>query len=415
MNSNINSNLKINPSVSELYFDAIINEKLNISSTGAILAYSGEKTGRSPKDKRIVSDDNTKDIWWGSVNIPLRKDLFNHYRDCAVDYLSNDLSKMNRVLYQIDAYANWNDKDKVKIRLYCSSAYSALFLLDMLIPTGSPKGLVAPFGHAVNAYNNKPFDSEPDFTIYNVGELNLENFKPSPISSDPSLTSTLVAIDFTQGQMVIYGTKYAGEMKKGILTLMMYLMPIKKQLPLHSSANVDNDINNLCVFFGLSGTGKTTLSSDSTRKLIGDDEHVWTSDGLFNIEGGCYAKCINLQRDMEPEIFNAIKYGAVLENVVVDPTYNVKFDDESITENTRCAYPLHYIPNALIPANVNIHPTNIILLTCDVFGILPPIAKLDYEQAVYYFISGYTSKVSGTEIGIDTPQAVFSACFGDHL
>jgi phosphoenolpyruvate carboxykinase (ATP) len=212
--------------------------------------------------------------------------------------------------------------------------------------------------------------------------------------------------------MVILGTEYAGEMKKGVLTLMMYAMPKKGQLPLHSSANVGNS-GDVAMFFGLSGTGKTTLSADPERKLIGDDEHVWSDTGVFNVEGGCYAKAIGLDKEKEPDIFNAIRYGTVLENVVVnDETRAVEYENDSITENTRAAYPLHFIPNSLIPAKVDTHPKNIILLTCDAFGVLPPVAKLTPEQVQYYFIQGYTAKVAGTEVGITEPVATFSACFG---
>jgi phosphoenolpyruvate carboxykinase (ATP) len=212
--------------------------------------------------------------------------------------------------------------------------------------------------------------------------------------------------------MVILGTQYAGEMKKGILTLMMYLMPLRGQLPLHSSANVGPD-GDVTMFFGLSGTGKTTLSADPRRNLIGDDEHVWSDEGVFNVEGGCYAKAIDLEQEKEPEIFDAIRFGCVVENVVFnEETREVDYHDTSITENTRAAYPLHYIPNAVIPAKVDTHPSNIILLTCDAFGVLPPVAKLTPAQVQYYFIQGYTAKVAGTEIGVTEPTATFSACFG---
>ena len=390
MNEIINKYIVFNPSVSELYDEATTTDGLNVSSTGALLAYSGEKTGRSPKDKRIVLDENTKDIWWGNVNMPISPELFGIYRNHAVEHLNDS----NR-LYQIDVLACWDEKNQVKVRVYCQSSYHALFMLNLLIPV------------------DKPFD-KPDFTIYNVGELKLGDCTRTIVNHDlidNKLTDTLVGLNLTSNEMVIYGTRYAGEMKKGILTLIMYLMPIKGNLPLHSSANIKDD--NLSLFFGLSGTGKTTLSSDSSRSLIGDDEHVWTVNGVFNVEGGCYAKCINLKEKSEPEIFRAIRYGAVLENVVHDENYIVNYDNTKITENTRCAYPLHFIPNALIPAKVSIQPTNIILLTCDIFGVLPPVAKLSYEQAVYFFISGYTSKVAGTEVGVKVPQSTFSACFGE--
>jgi ATP-dependent phosphoenolpyruvate carboxykinase len=212
--------------------------------------------------------------------------------------------------------------------------------------------------------------------------------------------------------MVILGTQYAGEMKKGILTLMMYQMPLRKQLCLHSSANEGPD-GSVTVFFGLSGTGKTTLSADPLRSLIGDDEHVWTDEGVFNVEGGCYAKCVALSAEGEPEIFNAIRFGAVVENVIFDTeNREIDFDDVSITENTRCAYPLQYIPNAKLPA-VSGHPNNIILLTCDGFGVLPPVSRLTQDQVIYHFIAGYTSKMAGTEEGITKPVAAFSSCYGE--
>jgi phosphoenolpyruvate carboxykinase (ATP) len=389
-----------NPSVAELYKFGIQDENLEVSSTGALLAYSGEKTGRSPKDKRVVYDENTKNIWWSSnpndydiqdgangPNIPITKELFEFYSFKAKEYLES-----KDKVYVIDTYAGWiNHDDKqcknheVKIRIYCTLAYHALFMENMLIPS-----------------DKKFNEDEIDFTIYNVGEISLKNYiPPDKNKRDDSLKDTLIGIDFTEGEMIIYGTKYAGEMKKGVLTLMMYLMPIEGYLTLHSSANLDINTNQLSLFFGLSGTGKTTLSADPCRSLIGDDEHVWTNTGVFNIEGGCYAKCIGLKKEFEPEIYDAIRYGAVVENVVYDKdTHAINFDDGSITQNTRCSYPLNYIPNALIPATVNIHPKNIIFLTCDAFGILPPVSKLSPDQAVYFFVNGYTSKIPGTEMGI---------------
>jgi len=234
-------------------------------------------------------------------------------------------------------------------------------------------------------------------------------------------SSTSVSLCLSRGEMVILGTQYAGEMKKGVFTLMMYHMPLRpnrdlppaaRALPLHASANIGPD-NDVSLFFGLSGTGKTTLSADPKRDLIGDDEHVWTTKGVFNIEGGCYAKCISLSKEKEPEIFSAIRFGSILENTVCDEsTREVDFDNVSLTENTRVAYPLQFIPNARIPAVVEAHPKNVVLLTCDAFGVLPPVAKLTKEQVMYHFISGYTAKVAGTEDGITEPQATFSACFG---
>jgi phosphoenolpyruvate carboxykinase (ATP) len=242
---------------------------------------------------------------------------------------------------------------------------------------------------------------EPDFTIFNAGGFPANRYTTGMTST------TSVSVNFQRNEMVILGTQYAGEMKKGIFTVMHYLMPKRGVLSLHSSANESHD-GKVSLFFGLSGTGKTTLSADPNRKLIGDDEHCWSDNGIFNIEGGCYAKAINLSREQEPEIFNAIRFGSVLENVVVDPdTREVDYKDDSLTENTRCAYPIDFISNAKIPC-VGTHPNNIILLTCDAFGVLPPVSKLTPDQAMYHFISGYTAKIAGTEEGITEPVATFS-------
>jgi phosphoenolpyruvate carboxykinase (ATP) len=246
---------------------------------------------------------------------------------------------------------------------------------------------------------------KPDFTIYNSGEFPANRYTKG-ISS-----KTSVAVSFEDKQLVILGTEYAGEMKKGVFTIMNYLMPKKNVLSMHCSANVGKD-NSVSLFFGLSGTGKTTLSADPQRKLIGDDEHGWSEKGIFNVEGGCYAKCIELSAEKEPEIFQAIRFGTVLENVVYDPMQRVvDFDNKSITENTRASYPIEYIPQIAMPC-VGGHPKNIVFLTCDAFGVLPPVSRLSPEQAMYHFISGYTAKVAGTEMGVTEPQATFSACFG---
>lgn len=362
-----------------------------LTSTGAISVRSGQKTGRCPKDKRIVSGSSCdKDIWWANSskeggNIALDEKIFMINRGRAIDYLNT-----RKRLYIIDAYAGWDPKYRIRIRVICCRAYHALFMRNMLIIP-----------------DNKELENwSPDFIIYNAGEFpcnRLTNGMTSPTS---------VSLNFDRREMVILGTQYAGEMKKGILTVMMYLMVKQGALPLHSSANEGKD-GSVTLFFGLSGTGKTTLSADPNRALIGDDEHVWSDEGVFNIEGGCYAKCIGLKKETEPEIYNAIRFGSVLENVKIDnTTRQVDYDDISITENTRCAYPLHYIPNAKIPALGN-HPSNIVMLACDAFGVLPPVARLTPNQAMYHFISGYTAKIAGTEIGVTEPTPNFSACFGE--
>lgn len=390
-----------NASPAVLYEQALKHEQGSfITCTGALSVTSGKKTGRSPKDKRIVEEaDSVNDIWWGKVNIKLDSQAFHINRERAVDYLNTQ-----KRLYVVDGFAGWDEEYRVPIRVITSRAYHALFMQNMLV-TPKPTEFTC---FEANAFP-KPF------VIFNAGCF------PCNRHTQGMSSSTSVALSFCQREMVILGTQYAGEMKKGVFTVMMYLMPLQpsrhlmpaeRALPLHSSCNVGPD-GDVSLFFGLSGTGKTTLSADPHRDLIGDDEHVWTSQGVFNIEGGCYAKCINLSKEKEPEIFQAIRFGSVLENVVFDKwSRKVDYDDVSITENTRCAYPLEYIPNARIPAKVDSHPKNVILLTCDAFGVLPPISKLTKEQVMYHFISGYTAKVAGTEMGVTEPQATFSACFG---
>jgi phosphoenolpyruvate carboxykinase (ATP) len=371
----------------KLYEEALRNETGSaISNTGALMVYSGEKTGRSPKDKRIVENpESAKDIWWGDVNIPLDHHTFKINRERAIDYLNTCPQ-----IYVVDGYAGWEPENRLKVRVICSRAYHALFMHNMLIrPTQRE---LENFG-------------KPDFTIYNAGAFPANRYTKG-ISS-----KTSVAVSFEDKQLVILGTEYAGEMKKGVFTIMNYLMPKKNVLSMHCSANVGKD-NSVSLFFGLSGTGKTTLSADPQRKLIGDDEHGWSDKGIFNVEGGCYAKCIELSAEKEPEIFQAIRFGTVLENVVYDPMQRVvDFDNKSITENTRASYPIEYIPQIAMPC-VGGHPKNIVFLTCDAFGVLPPVSRLSSEQAMYHFISGYTAKVAGTEMGVTEPQATFSACFG---
>eukprot|EP00993_Chasmostoma_nieuportense_P007560 NODE_846_length_1812_cov_147.794659_g791_i0.p1 GENE.NODE_846_length_1812_cov_147.794659_g791_i0~~NODE_846_length_1812_cov_147.794659_g791_i0.p1 ORF type:complete len:549 (+),score=110.25 NODE_846_length_1812_cov_147.794659_g791_i0:45-1649(+) len=383
-----------NPSVSVLVESALQFEKGSyLSSTGALTCKSGEKTGRSPKDKRVVAEPTSvDDVWWGPVNIQLPEESFLINRERAIDYLNT-----RERLFVVDAYAGWDTDYRLKIRVICARAYHALFMRNMLIRP-SPEDLK---------------DFSPDFVIFNAGQFPCNRY------THGMNTRTSVDLHLGRGEMVILGTEYAGEMKKGVLTVMMYKMPKIGQLCLHSSANEDIATQNTTLFFGLSGTGKTTLSADPKRLLIGDDEHVWTDKGIFNVEGGCYAKCINLSPEGEPDIFNAIRFGAVLENVVFDEAERVvDYSNTSITENTRCSYPLEFIPNAKCPQltgkpALGGHPTNIILLTCDGFGCLPPVSKLTREQVIYHFIQGYTSKVAGTEEGITEPTCTFSSCYGE--
>ena len=289
----------------------------------------------------------------------------------------------------MDGYAGWDPKYQIKVRIICSRPYHALFMHNMLIRP-NPEEL-SDFG-------------TPDYVIYNAGQC-AANKSIAGVTSETS-----VSIDFNTREMVILGTEYAGEMKKGVFTIMHYLMPKQKVFSMHCSAN-EGTSKDVSLFFGLSGTGKTTLSADPSRNLIGDDEHCWTDDGIFNIEGGCYAKCIGLSKKKEPEIWEAVKFGSVLENTVQDPeTHIVDYGDDSITPNTRVSYPIEFIPHAKIPC-VGGQPSNIIFLTCDAFGVLPPVSRLSPDQAKYHFISGYTAKVAGTEDGIVEPQTTFSACF----
>ncbi|MCJ1423564.1 Protein kinase C-like 1 [Sticta canariensis] len=407
-----------NPSVAALYEDALVYETGSaITSTGALTAFSGAKTGRSPLDKRIVREPSSEnEVWWGPVNKPMTPEappplsfspkpqslsgtcshvgfdiltatlkVWKINRERAVDYLNTK----NRI-YVVDGFAGWDERYRINVRVVCARAYHALFMRNMLI---------------------RPSEKElehfhPDYTIYNAGSFPANRFTTGMTSA------TSVAINFAAKEMVILGTEYAGEMKKGIFTVLFYEMPVKHNvLTLHSSANEGAD-GDVTVFFGLSGTGKTTLSADPKRALIGDDEHCWSDRGVFNIEGGCYAKTIGLSAEKEPDIFNAIRFGSILENVVFSPdTRLVNFDDSTLTENTRCAYPIEYIQNAKIPCLSMKHPSNIILLTCDARGVLPPISKLTVEQTMFHFISGYTSKMAGTEDGVTEPQATFSSCF----
>ncbi|RYR42166.1 hypothetical protein Ahy_A08g038631 isoform A [Arachis hypogaea] len=393
----------------ELYEQAIKYEKGSfITATGALATLSGAKTGRSPRDKRVVKDESTEhDLWWGkgSPNIEMDEHTFLINRERAVDYL-NSLEKV----FVNDQFLNWDPEHRIKVRIVSARAYHSLFMHNMCIrPT--PEELEE-FG-------------TPDFTIYNAGQFPCNRYTHHMTSS------TSIDINIARKEMVILGTQYAGEMKKGLFSVMHYLMPKRNILSLHSGCNMGKN-GDVALFFGLSGTGKTTLSTDHNRYLIGDDEHCWSENGVSNIEGGCYAKCVDLSREKEPDIWNAIKFGTVVENVVFDEhTREVDFSDKSVTvseiiaelvnyyffesagfaENTRAAYPIEYIPNAKIPC-VAPHPKNVILLACDAFGVLPPVSKLSLAQTMYHFISGYTALVAGTEDGIKEPQATFSACFG---
>jgi phosphoenolpyruvate carboxykinase (ATP) len=380
-----------NASPALLYEEAIEYEHgTAIANSGALVVRSGRRTGRSPRDKRIVDHpDSREQVWWGEINISLDEHTFLINRERAIDYLN-----ICDRLYVVDGYAGWDPEYRIRVRLISSRAYHALFMHNLLIrPTVAE---LEQFG-------------EPDYVIFNAGRFPANKYT-TKMTSDTSVDFSL-----ERREIVILGTEYAGEMKKGVFTIMNWLMPSHDVLSMHCSANVGPGLSGkdeVALFFGLSGTGKTTLSADPNRRLIGDDEHCWSAKGIFNIEGGCYAKCIDLSADSEPEIYNAIRFGAVLENVVFDPiSRRVDFGSAAITQNTRACYPLDHIPDAVIPA-VSAHPSNIIFLTADAFGVLPPVSRLTPEQAMYHFISGYTAKIAGTEQGVTEPVATFSACFG---
>ncbi len=370
-----------------LYEDAIrFDRDASLAETGALVAYSGNKTGRSPQDKHIVrSPESEKDIWWGPVNVPIEHRSFEINRRRAKDFLNT-----RDRLYCFDGFAGWDLHHRVKIRVICARPYHALFMTNMLIRPDP--GELAAFG-------------TPDYVIYNAGQF------PANPHTTGMTSRTSIDLSLEDRELVILGSEYAGEMKKGVFTVMNYLMPKKGVLSMHCSATADRSTGRSSLMFGLSGTGKTTLSADPRRLLVGDDEHCWGDDGIFNIEGGCYAKTIDLTPESEPDIFQALHFGAVLENVVLEEDREIDFHDSSITENTRGAYPIEYVRNAKIPCVAG-HPTDVIFLTCDAFGVLPPVSRLTPAQAMYHFISGYTAKVAGTEVGVTEPTATFSPCFG---
>lgn len=368
-----------------LYEDAVNRERAGIVSSGAIAIRSGAKTGRSPKDKHVVRHpESERDVWWGAVNHPIDEHTFLLNRQRAIDYLNT-----RDQIYVFDGFAGWDPSCRLKVRVICARAYHVLFMQNMLIrPTLDE---LERFGH-------------PDYVIYNAGQ-----FPANPLTAQMT-SRTSIDLSLERGEQVILGTEYAGEMKKGVFSLMHWLLPARGILSMHCSAN-EGPEGDVSLFFGLSGTGKTTLSADPARRLLGDDEHGWGDAGVFNIEGGCYAKCIHLSPAQEPEIYRAIRFGTVLENVVYDPaTREVDFESTAITENTRAAYPIDHIENARSPCMAG-HPRHVIFLTCDASGVLPPVSRLTREQAMYHFLSGYTARVAGTEVGIFEPQLAFSACF----
>ncbi|MCE2711039.1 MAG: phosphoenolpyruvate carboxykinase (ATP) [Cryomorphaceae bacterium] len=375
-----------NFSPAELVEDTVINGQGVLTDTGAIAIETGEFTGRSPKDRFVVFDENTENsVWWGDVNIKFSSSQFDALYNRMKAYLNG------RDVYVRDAYACADPQFRMNIRVVTEFPWSNMFAYNMFL---------------------RPEENE------------LENFLPDwhivcapGFKADPEIDGTrqhnFAVLNFTRKMIIIGGTGYTGEIKKGIFSVLNYVLPHEKNvLSMHCSANIGNEENDTAIFFGLSGTGKTTLSSDPNRRLIGDDEHGWADNSVFNFEGGCYAKTIDLTREKEPQIYDAIKFGAILENIGFhDGTSTPDYNDGSITENTRVSYPIHHIDNIAVPS-IGASPKNIFFLTADAFGVLPPISKLTKEQAMYHFMSGYTAKVAGTEVGITEPTTTFSACFG---
>lgn len=381
-----NKNIVMQPSVATLVEKAVKRGEAQLTSDGAIVATTGKYTGRSPKDKFIVEEDETKeDISWGKVNRPISGEIFDKLYKKVTDYLAE-----KEEVFVFKGFAGADKKAQLSIQVVNEYAWQNLFVHQLFI---------RPTEEELQAH-------EAQFTI-----VSAPSFKADP-AVDGTNSEAFVLVSFEKRIVLIGGTEYAGEMKKSIFSIMNYLLPKKGILSMHCSANVGED-GDAALFFGLSGTGKTTLSADARRKLIGDDEHGWSDDGVFNIEGGCYAKCIDLTEEKEPEIYNAIRFGSVLENVVIDEdTHEPDYFSGELTENTRAAYPIHYIDNIVTPSVAG-HPKTIVFLTADAFGVLPPISKLTKDQAMYHFLSGFTSKLAGTERGVTEPEATFSSCFGE--
>ncbi len=388
-----------NPSFEELFVeetkaDLTGYEVGQVTELGAVNVMTGIYTGRSPKDKYIVMDANSKDtVWWTSDeykndNHPMTEATWATLKDLAVKELSN------KRLFVVDAFCGANADTRMSVRFIVEVAWQAHFIKNMFIQ---------PSAAELEAF-------EPDFVVYNASKAKVDNYKELGLNSE-----TAVAFNITSREQVILNTWYGGEMKKGMFSMMNYYLPLKGIASMHCSANTDMNGENTALFFGLSGTGKTTLSTDPKRLLIGDDEHGWDDNGVFNFEGGCYAKVINLDPESEPDIYKAIKRNALLENVIVDKDGKINFADDSATENTRVSYPINHIDNIVKPVSAAPAAKDVIFLSADAFGVLPPVSVLTPEQAQYYFLSGFTAKLAGTERGITEPTPTFSACFGQAL
>ena len=385
-----------NPSYEELFEEEMKPELTGydvgqLTELDAVNVMTGIYTGRSPKDKYIVMDENSKDtVWWTSDeykndNHPMSEEVWETVKGIAKDALCN------KKLYVVDAFCGANPDTRMNIRFIMEVAWQAHFVKNMFI---------VPTDEELETF-------EPDFVIYNASKAKVENFEELGLNSE-----TCVAFNITSREQVIINTWYGGEMKKGMFSMMNYYLPLKGIAAMHCSANTDMNGENTAIFFGLSGTGKTTLSTDPKRLLIGDDEHGWDDNGVFNFEGGCYAKVINLDKESEPDIYNAIRRNALLENVTVDENGKIDFADKSVTENTRVSYPISHIDNIVRPVSSAPAAENVIFLSADAFGVLPPVSILTPEQTQYYFLSGFTAKLAGTERGITEPTPTFSACFG---
>ena len=385
-----------NPSFEELFVEETKDtlegyEVGQETELGAVNVMTGIYTGRSPKDKYIVMDENSKDtVWWTTDeykndNHPMSEEVWNTLKDLAVKELSN------KRLFVVDTFCGANADTRMAVRFIVEVAWQAHFVKNMfIIPT-----------------DEELANFEPDFVVYNASKAKVDNYKELGLNSE-----TAVAFNITSKEQVILNTWYGGEMKKGMFSMMNYYLPLKGIASMHCSANTDMNGENTAIFFGLSGTGKTTLSTDPKRLLIGDDEHGWDDNGVFNFEGGCYAKVIDLDKESEPDIYNAIKRNALLENVTVDANGKIDFTDGSVTENTRVSYPINHINNIVRPISAAPAAKNVIFLSADAFGVLPPVSVLTPEQTKYYFLSGFTAKLAGTERGITEPTPTFSACFG---
>ena len=366
-------------------------EKGQETELGAVNVMTGIYTGRSPKDKFLVKDATSENtVWWTSEeykndNKPVTTETWNALKALAAKELSN------KKLYVVDGYCGANEATRLKVRFIMEVAWQAHFVTNMFI---------RPSKEELESF-------EPDFVVYNASKAKVENYKELGLNSE-----TAVVFNLTTKEQVILNTWYGGEMKKGMFSMMNYFNPLRGIASMHCSANTDKEGKSSAIFFGLSGTGKTTLSTDPKRKLIGDDEHGWDNEGVFNYEGGCYAKVINLDKESEPDIYNAIKRDALLENVTVDANGKIDFADKSVTENTRVSYPIYHINNIVKPVSKGPHAHQVIFLSADAFGVLPPVSILNPEQAQYYFLSGFTAKLAGTERGITEPTPTFSACFG---